>query len=92
MTATQLTRNSPKALQWLAEVTSPLLQSPLIGALATLRAARDPSAVGGQYYGPGGVGELMGHPVAGVSVLQRDYAPQSGKAGRGENSCGWAHE
>jgi NAD(P)-dependent dehydrogenase (short-subunit alcohol dehydrogenase family) len=61
--ATELTRNSPSALRWLAELTSPLLQSPLMGALATLRAATDPSAVGGQYYGPGGVGELMGHPV-----------------------------
>jgi NAD(P)-dependent dehydrogenase (short-subunit alcohol dehydrogenase family) len=61
--ATELTRNSPSALRWLAEITSPLLQSPLMGALATLRAATDPSAVGGQYYGPGGVGELMGHPV-----------------------------
>jgi len=61
--ATELTRNSPRALHWLAEVATPLLQSPLMGALATLRAATDPSAVGGQYYGPGGVGELMGHPV-----------------------------
>jgi NAD(P)-dependent dehydrogenase (short-subunit alcohol dehydrogenase family) len=61
--ATELTRNSPSALRWLAEITSPLLQSPLMGALATLRAATDPSAVGGQYYGPGGVAELMGHPV-----------------------------
>jgi NAD(P)-dependent dehydrogenase (short-subunit alcohol dehydrogenase family) len=63
--ATELTRNSPAVLRWLAEVTSPLLQSPLMGALATLRAATDPSAVGGQYYGPRGVGELMGHPVFG---------------------------
>lgn len=61
--ATELTRNSPTPLRWLAEITSPLLQSPLMGALATLRAATDPSAVGGQYYGPRGVGELMGHPV-----------------------------
>jgi hypothetical protein len=34
-----------------------------MGALATLRAATDPSAIGGQYYGPSGIGELMGHPV-----------------------------
>ena len=61
--ATELVRNSPKLLQWLAEATSPLLQSPLMGALATLRAATDPRAVGGQYYGPGGIGELKGHPV-----------------------------
>jgi NAD(P)-dependent dehydrogenase (short-subunit alcohol dehydrogenase family) len=61
--ATELTRNSPGVLRLLAGVTSPLLQSPLMGALATLRAATDPSAVGGQYYGPGGIGEVMGHPV-----------------------------
>jgi hypothetical protein len=50
-------------LQWLAEATSSLLQSPLMGALATLRAATDPAASGGHYYGPSGIGELMGHPV-----------------------------
>lgn len=61
--ATELVRNSPAALRWLAEMTSPLLQSPLMGALATLRAATDPSAAGGQYYGPSGLGEFMGHPV-----------------------------
>jgi NAD(P)-dependent dehydrogenase (short-subunit alcohol dehydrogenase family) len=61
--ATELTRNSPTVLRWLAGVTSSLLQSPLMGALATLRAATDPRAVGGQYYGPGGIGEVMGHPV-----------------------------
>jgi NAD(P)-dependent dehydrogenase (short-subunit alcohol dehydrogenase family) len=61
--ATELVRNSPRVLQWLAEATSSLLQSPLMGALATLRAATDPTAVGGQYYGPNGIGELKGHPV-----------------------------
>jgi hypothetical protein len=34
-----------------------------MGALPTLRAATDPGATGGQYYGPGGVKELRGHPV-----------------------------
>ena len=33
------------------------------GALATLRAATDPAVTGGQYYGPDGFRELMGHPV-----------------------------
>jgi hypothetical protein len=37
-------------------------QSPEGGALATLRAATDPTATGGQYYGPGGIGELKGAP------------------------------
>lgn len=37
--------------------------SPPIGALATLRAATDPAARGGQYFGPSGFRELVGHPV-----------------------------
>lgn len=32
------------------------------GALAILRAATDPTATGGQYYGPSGIGELRGAP------------------------------
>ena len=32
------------------------------GALPTLRAATDPGARGGQYYGPDGIGEVKGHP------------------------------
>lgn len=33
-----------------------------MGALPTLRAATDPAVLGGQYYGPGGRYEVMGHP------------------------------
>jgi NAD(P)-dependent dehydrogenase (short-subunit alcohol dehydrogenase family) len=33
------------------------------GALPTLRAATDPAAQGGEYYGPGGFHEYTGHPV-----------------------------
>ncbi len=33
------------------------------GALPVLRAATDPSAVGGQYYGPDGWNEFKGHPT-----------------------------
>jgi NAD(P)-dependent dehydrogenase (short-subunit alcohol dehydrogenase family) len=33
-----------------------------MGALPTLRAATDPAAQGGQYYGPDGIGESTGHP------------------------------
>ena len=42
-------------------VEQPFGQSAAMGALATLRAA-DPAARGGQYYGPGGRGELRGYP------------------------------
>jgi NAD(P)-dependent dehydrogenase (short-subunit alcohol dehydrogenase family) len=45
---------------------SPLMkrfaQSPAAGALPTLRAATDPSALGGQYYGPDGFLQTTGHP------------------------------
>ena len=60
---TELTRYLPG---WLRledlVVEQPLGQSAAIGALATLRAAADPAARGGEYYGPGGRGELKGYP------------------------------
>ena len=34
-----------------------------MGALPTLRAAVDPGALGGEYYGPRGRREWSGHPV-----------------------------
>jgi NAD(P)-dependent dehydrogenase (short-subunit alcohol dehydrogenase family) len=40
-----------------------LAQSPRMGALPALRAATDPAARGGEYYGPGGRNEYTGHPV-----------------------------
>ena len=40
------------------------------GALPTLRAATDPGAQGGQYYGPDGLGELRGDPKVVASSAQ----------------------
>ena len=61
---TELVRNSPTIFRFFAEVVVwPLAQSAELGALPSLRAAADPEATGGQYYGPGGIGELGGHPV-----------------------------
>jgi NAD(P)-dependent dehydrogenase (short-subunit alcohol dehydrogenase family) len=40
-----------------------ILQSAAMGALPTLRAAADPDATGGEYYGPDGFNEQTGHPV-----------------------------
>ncbi|MCT7658606.1 SDR family NAD(P)-dependent oxidoreductase [Mycobacterium deserti] len=40
------------------------------GALPTLRAATDPSARGGQYYGPDGIGEVKGYPKVVASSAQ----------------------
>jgi NAD(P)-dependent dehydrogenase (short-subunit alcohol dehydrogenase family) len=40
-----------------------MVQSAQLGALPILRAAVDPSASGGQYYGPAGRSEYTGHPA-----------------------------
>jgi NAD(P)-dependent dehydrogenase (short-subunit alcohol dehydrogenase family) len=61
---TELTRNAPAALRvvaasWIAPL---LTQEAVMGALPTLRAATDPAVLGGQYYGPGGRGEVRGYP------------------------------
>lgn len=49
------------------------------GALPSLRAATDPSADGGQYYGPGGLFEVAGPPVV---VEANDHAKDAGDATR----------
>jgi hypothetical protein len=52
-------------------------QGPQMGALPMLRAATDPRVLGGQYYGPGGLAELRGHPrVVRSSALSHDERPQ----------------
>ena len=40
-----------------------MLQPAAMGALPTLRAAVDPQAAGGAYFGPGGFQEMRGYPV-----------------------------
>jgi NAD(P)-dependent dehydrogenase (short-subunit alcohol dehydrogenase family) len=40
-----------------------IVQSAAMGALPSIRAAVDPNACGGQYYGPGGFREFSGYPV-----------------------------
>ncbi|OAN32629.1 SDR family NAD(P)-dependent oxidoreductase [Mycolicibacterium iranicum] len=47
-------------------------QSASMGALPTLRAATDPAARGGQYYGPSGPFELRGYPQV-VSSSKRSH-------------------
>ncbi|MFF4153360.1 SDR family NAD(P)-dependent oxidoreductase [Streptomyces sp. NPDC001651] len=60
---TELLRNIPAPLRMPVSRLTPLLtQSPAMGALPTLRAATDPAVTGGQYYGPGGRGEIRGYP------------------------------
>lgn len=68
---TELDRHVPGPLRALSAVLTPLLtQSAAMGALPTLRAATDPAALGGQYYGPDGFRELRGYPTVVRSSAQ----------------------
>ncbi|MEH3139099.1 MAG: SDR family NAD(P)-dependent oxidoreductase [Mycobacterium kyogaense] len=61
---TELMRHIPgSGLPGFSALAGLVTNSPEIGALATLRAATDPDVRGGQYYGPSGFRELVGHPV-----------------------------
>jgi NAD(P)-dependent dehydrogenase (short-subunit alcohol dehydrogenase family) len=60
---TELGRNLPAPLRPATDVLFRLVsQSAEMGALPTLRAATDPTVLGGQYYGPAGFGEMRGYP------------------------------
>ena len=68
---TELARNLPKPVLRAAQVVFPLItQSAAAGALPTLRAATDPGALGGQYYGPNGIAQQRGNPVVVASSAQ----------------------
>jgi NAD(P)-dependent dehydrogenase (short-subunit alcohol dehydrogenase family) len=58
----ELTRNLPRPVSAAMRVVEPLFQATDMGALPTLRAATDPSVLGGQYYGPDGFAEQRGYP------------------------------
>jgi NAD(P)-dependent dehydrogenase (short-subunit alcohol dehydrogenase family) len=75
---TELARNSPAPLRVGAALLGRFLtQSAAMGALPTLRAATDPGASGGQYYGPDGFQELRGNPVVvSSSALSHDADQQ----------------
>ena len=60
---TELGRNAPRSVQFMERFGGLILQSAERGALPQLRAATDPTATGGQYYGPRGFMEGRGHPV-----------------------------
>ena len=60
--STELLRSSPLALRFAGRVARPLGQTPAQGARSILRAATDPEARGGDYYGPGGYTQLWGPP------------------------------
>jgi len=71
--ATELMRHTPAA----AVVTPLFSQDAAMGALPVLRAATDPSVLGGQYYGPRGFLGLRGYPkLAASSRRSHDEAVQ----------------
>jgi NAD(P)-dependent dehydrogenase (short-subunit alcohol dehydrogenase family) len=61
---TELLRNMPGGIRRVSQFfwSNFIAQGPEMGAEPTLRAAADPTAQNGQYYGPGGLGEQKGHP------------------------------
>ena len=61
-----------KVIAWGEPIAARLMQTAQMGALPTLRAAVDPEAKGGQYYGPDGFMEQKGHPVV-VQSSKRSY-------------------
>ncbi|VEG14757.1 short chain dehydrogenase [Mycolicibacterium phlei] len=67
---TELMRHITFGPEALSAAVLKLAQSPAMGALPSLRAATDPTAVGGQYYGPSGFGELRGYPKVVKSTRQ----------------------
>ena len=60
---TELLRNIPNGIRQVGEFFWKFLaQPPDMGALPSLRAATDPGARSGEYYGPDGIGESRGYP------------------------------
>ncbi|GFG87206.1 oxidoreductase [Mycolicibacter algericus] len=67
-TRTGILREQSRAVRWVfnrrfRHLTGWFTQAPADGALPMLRAATDPAAAGGQFYGPGGRFEQIGPPV-----------------------------
>ena len=75
---TELARNIPPVARELVNWLAPVITQPAAaGALPSLRAATDPSVLGGQYYGPGGRGERRGNPkLVASSPASYDLAVQ----------------
>jgi len=57
----------------LRQLTKPLTQTAVMGALSILRAATDSEAKGGDYFGPDGLMGMRGYPVkVGCSNAAKD--------------------
>jgi NAD(P)-dependent dehydrogenase (short-subunit alcohol dehydrogenase family) len=73
---TQLARYLPAVLRELNNaVGGPFSQGARMGALPTLRAATDPDARGGDYYGPDGWLQVRGYPVRARSSARSHETP-----------------
>jgi NAD(P)-dependent dehydrogenase (short-subunit alcohol dehydrogenase family) len=76
---TELLRNMPGGIRQVSQFfwSNFIAQDADMGAEPTLRAAADPGAQNGQYFGPGGFGEQKGHPkVVASSAQSHDEAIQ----------------
>ena len=74
---TDLMRHLPGWAASVYPVIAPIFQDASMGALPQLRAATDPAALGGQYYGPGGLGQTRGYPkIVGSSKKSHDVERQ----------------
>ncbi|MER5649010.1 oxidoreductase [Streptosporangium sp. NPDC002524] len=94
VSVTELNRHMPRTQRALMAAVGPLfLQPPRMGALPALRAAVDPGARGGEYYGPSGPGGLRGHPVlVRSSPASHDAAAQARLWAESERLTGIVYE
>ena len=77
--ATDLARNAGVVMKFFQPIADRVMQPAAMGALPTLRAATDPAVVGGDYYGPDGLGQTTGFPVkvhSNAYSHRRDIASQ----------------
>ncbi|MYA83191.1 MAG: SDR family NAD(P)-dependent oxidoreductase [Acidimicrobiales bacterium] len=78
-----------RGIRFIEPLIGPLRNSAATGALATLRAATDPAAAGGEFYGSDGWFEMRGHPVlVGSSDRSRDAELQRQVWAASENVTG----
>jgi len=74
---TELMRHLPGWAKSVYPVLEPIFQDAAMGALPQLRAATDPAVLGGQYYGPDGLGQTRGYPkIVGSSKKSHDVKRQ----------------
>ena len=75
--------NIAQGLGWIGNVSMPIaglfFQSARMGALPILRAATDPDAAGGEYYGPNRPNERKGYPVIVASSPESHDAEVAGR-------------